>query len=123
MDALDLAACAGPLTLRNWRPGDRLHPSGGSEQKIKTFFQEHRVPLWRRRNWPVIESNGRVVWTRDFGTDRNFSARPESEQTLLIRETGESKDAFQTSVSLRSREIERAESRLPTSGARGAEAS
>lgn len=55
------------LALRNWRPGDRIQPLGTPEPKlIKQFFQEARIPLWRRRDWPLIEQGGHVIWTRRF---------------------------------------------------------
>lgn len=59
-----------PLILRNWRPGD----SWGSK-RMKTLFQEARIPLWDRRDWPVLESAGRILWTRCFspaGPDNSF---------------------------------------------------
>ncbi len=96
--ALDGEKCAGPLLLRNWRPGDRLRPVGHtSMEKIKTLFQEARVPLWERRTWPVIvqpgltnEESVSLLWTRQFGADSDFAARPESRRILLVRETRES---------------------------------
>jgi tRNA(Ile)-lysidine synthetase-like protein len=51
-----------PMMLRSWRPGDRW-----GSKRMKTLFQESRIPLWERRDWPVLESAGRIVWTRRFG--------------------------------------------------------
>ena len=75
MEGLDWERCAGSLELRNWRPGDRYQPSGrtGSE-KIKTLFQEFRVPLWERRSWPVIARGDSILWTRRFGVAHDFAA-------------------------------------------------
>jgi len=98
-DALDREKPAGALLLRNWRPGDRLQPPGRtSAEKIKTLFQESRIPLWERRNWPVIVSGGSVVWARRFGASREFAAGPDSERILLVRETGESNVTVGTSI-------------------------
>ena len=85
--ALDGDRCAGPLLLRNWRPGDRLNA-----EKIKTLFQEARIPLWERRTWPVIArpESGTVLWTRQFGADGDFSAGPETRRILFVQETRES---------------------------------
>ena len=56
------------LILRNWRPGDAIRLAGSSEEvKIKQLFQERRVPLWQRRNWPVLAQNGEIVWAGAFG--------------------------------------------------------
>lgn len=50
-----------PMVLRNWRPGDRL-----AGDLLKQSFQVARIPLWERRDWPVLECAGRIVWTRRF---------------------------------------------------------
>jgi tRNA(Ile)-lysidine synthase len=88
VNALDSAKCRGLLHLRNWRPGDHLerpeHP--GTAVKIKTLFQDHRVPLWERRTWPVIVMGDSIVWTRQFGPARQFAATGESESILLVKE-------------------------------------
>jgi tRNA(Ile)-lysidine synthase len=92
VNALDREKCRGPLHLRNWRPGDQFERAGHTGAvRIKTLFQEHRIPLWERRGWPVIvlsdsERGGRIVWTRRFGAAREFAALPESESILLVRD-------------------------------------
>lgn len=51
------------LRVREWRPGDRLLPLGGSGRRLLVrCFQDARVPRSRRAEWPVIESGGQVVW-------------------------------------------------------------
>jgi tRNA(Ile)-lysidine synthase len=103
MNVLDWSLCAagshaGPLMLRNWRPGDSYHPVGKSGVgKIKTLFQECRVPLWERRTWPVITQGSSIVWARRFGPSVEFATRPDSVQILAIREDGESNRGIQTS--------------------------
>ena len=62
----NIEAFAG-LVLRNWRPGDRIQPPGAAEPRLlKQYFQDARVPLWQRRDWPLLEFGGRVVWARWF---------------------------------------------------------
>lgn len=104
VNALDRDQCAGPLELRNWRPGDRIHPqSASSAEKIKTLFQEFRVPLWERRNWPVIARGETILWTREFGADRNAAAGPDSKTVFLVHEisgadVGESNHSLSASM-------------------------
>jgi tRNA(Ile)-lysidine synthase len=88
VDALDQVKCRGQLHLRNWRPGDQFERPGhpGSAVKIKTLFQDYRVPLWERRTWPVIVMGDLIVWTRQFGPARQFAATAESESILLVKE-------------------------------------
>lgn len=96
---LDWDRCAGSLLLRNWRPGDRFLRRGRSApEKIKTLFQDYRVPLWQRRNWPVISRGDSILWTRRFGVASEFAAGPESRNVLKIRELTESNPAFPTSI-------------------------
>jgi tRNA(Ile)-lysidine synthase len=84
---LRLAGSEGLLHLRNWRPGDQLarigHP-GSATVKIKTLFQDYRIPLWERRRWPVIVLGDAIVWTRRFGVAREFAASADSESILLV---------------------------------------
>jgi tRNA(Ile)-lysidine synthase len=104
MNALDGDKCAGPLELRNWRPGDRIYPKTASgAEKIKTLFQEFRVPLWERRNWPVITRGETILWTRQFGADRNAAAGPETNTVFLVHEisgadAGESNHSLHASI-------------------------
>jgi tRNA(Ile)-lysidine synthase len=77
------------LEVRNWRPGDQYHPIGQSkEQKIKTLFQEGRIPLWERRNWPIITYNGIILWTRCFGAAAAFAAGSSTRVVLRVDESG-----------------------------------
>ncbi|MEO8663533.1 MAG: tRNA lysidine(34) synthetase TilS [Bryobacteraceae bacterium] len=83
---LDWDCLAGPLVLRNWRPGDRYQPVDyGGEQKIKSLFQETRVPLWERRDWPVITAGGQIVWARRFGPAQQCAVMPSTASILRIR--------------------------------------
>ena len=57
-----------PVVVRAWRPGDAYQPAGHSRRrKIKDLFQEHKVPSWERRSWPIIVSEGQILWARRFG--------------------------------------------------------
>jgi tRNA(Ile)-lysidine synthase len=85
---------SGELRLRNWRPGDQYRSRGRSAAgKIKTLFQEFRVPLWDRRTWPVITRAAAgpnqldtILWTRKFGVASEFAAGPDSRKILIINE-------------------------------------
>src|SRR5258708_34380384 len=73
------------LELRNWRPGDRYRGVGQSkEQKIKFLFQEAKVPLWERWNWPIITYNESIVWIRRFGASAEFAAGPSTRIVLQV---------------------------------------
>jgi tRNA(Ile)-lysidine synthase len=89
MVSVDADRLCGPLTLRNWRPGDQYQPCGGSgEKKIKTLFQEFRIPLWERRHWPVLRDQRSIVWARRFGPAMHVVADSGTKRFLRIREIG-----------------------------------
>ena len=73
------------LELRNWRPGDQYQPVGQDKpQKVKFLFQEARVPLWERGNWPIITYNGTIVWAGRFGVAVQFAASAASRSVIQI---------------------------------------
>jgi tRNA(Ile)-lysidine synthase len=77
------------LELRNWRPGDQYRRVGQSKgEKIKFLFQEARIPLWERRDWPIITCKGEILWTRRFGAAAEFAAGPGTKVVLEVRESG-----------------------------------
>lgn len=86
---VDTDRLCGSLTLRNWRPGDQYQRSGGSgEEKIKTLFQEFRIPLWERRRWPVLHDQRSIVWARRFGPSTHVAAGSGTTRFLKIEEIG-----------------------------------
>ena len=79
---------SGPLEVRNWRPGDQYQPQGTpGPEKIKTLFQQFRVPLWERRHWPVLIDAHSIVWAHRFGPAAEYVADRNSPAVLRIRET------------------------------------
>jgi tRNA(Ile)-lysidine synthase len=85
--SLDWQRLYGPLELRNWRPGDQYQPAGVSgTEKIKTLFQQARIPVWERAQWPVLTAAGSIVWVRRFGPAHAMAAGPDSAVVLAISE-------------------------------------
>jgi tRNA(Ile)-lysidine synthase len=85
---VDWDRVSGALELRNWRPGDQYTPHGSAgEEKIKTFFQKFRVPVWERKSWPLLTSGSGIVWARRFGTSVNCAVNSASKRILQIRES------------------------------------
>jgi tRNA(Ile)-lysidine synthase len=79
------------LMLRNWRPGDQYCRIGRDRaEKIKQMFQEYRIPLWERHEWPVLTLAGKIVWSKKFGPAADFAADAVAPVLLSIRETNES---------------------------------
>jgi tRNA(Ile)-lysidine synthase len=96
---LDWCSLSGPLEFRNWRPGDQYQPWGtAGVEKIKTFFQAARIPIWERRNWPILLDGPSIVWARRFGPAAAFAARPDSRLLLVVREHYESESSAAAST-------------------------
>ena len=87
MGCVDWPRLSGSLEMRNWRPGDRYQPQDGAgPQKLKTLFQEAKVPLWERRWWPVLVDRTGIVWTRRFGPAADKVSTARTGTVLQIRE-------------------------------------
>lgn len=85
---LDAERVIWPLLLRAWRPGDAVRTEGAAEaKKIKFLFQEHRVPLWERRSWPVLECSGGILWTRLFGVAGEYAPTPATRRVLRVTDS------------------------------------
>ena len=75
-----------PLTVRNWRPGDRFWPAHTkAPKKVKELLQARHVVQPDRRLWPVVMSGDEIVWMRGFPVPEKMRAN-EHEQAVLIRE-------------------------------------
>ena len=87
MNRFDGDLVSGPLELRTWQPGDQYRPVGrATEVKLKTLFQEEKIPIWERRTWPVLAADGVLVWSRRFGVGAAFAAGPASRRVISVRE-------------------------------------
>ena len=82
---LDADLLSDSLVLRNWRPGDRYRAAGRADtEKIKSLFQEFRVPLWERGHWPVLLDGENIVWARQFGACADCAATAGSRRLLRV---------------------------------------
>jgi len=87
MGCIDWNRLSGPLKLRNWQPGDQYHPMGvPAAIKIKTLFQQARIPVWERTQWPVLTDAESIIWTRRFGAAKSVAAGAESSTVLAVSE-------------------------------------
>lgn len=75
----------GPIVLRSWQAGDRYRPVGESrDRKLKELFQNARIPSWRRAGWPILECGGKILWAREFGAAKEFSADGQTGPVLQL---------------------------------------
>jgi tRNA(Ile)-lysidine synthase len=89
-DAADAARAPFPLVVRTWRPGDRFAAARkGSRKKLKTLFQQQRIPLGERAATPVVVSGGEIIWVRRLGVAAGYALGTSSRTALVIEERGE----------------------------------
>lgn len=95
-DAADAARAQFPLVVRHWRPGDRFEAATGGRpagsrgrKKLKTLFQQHRIPLAERARTPVVVSGGEIIWVRRLGVAAGYALDAASQTALVIEEKGE----------------------------------
>jgi tRNA(Ile)-lysidine synthase len=78
-----------PLTVRNWRAGDRFWPARTKgPKKVKELLQERHVTQPERRLWPVVMSGSEIVWVRDFPVPAKLRTDA-AHDAVLIRELRE----------------------------------
>jgi tRNA(Ile)-lysidine synthase len=85
--ALDFDRVQWPLVLRNWRPGDSYRPYGSRRvRKLKRLLLESRVPRSARGSWPVLTSEGKVIWASGYPVAEEFAPHPGTRIGLTIGE-------------------------------------
>ena len=84
---LNGSLASGTLVLRGWRAGDRLRPVGRVDEcSLHSFLQVRKIPAWDRGGWPVLESQGQLVWARGLGVAADWCAGPGSANPIEIIE-------------------------------------
>ena len=86
-------AAAGPLTVRAWRPGDRMAPlgMGGHTKSLQDLFVDRRIPRADRATLPVVECDGEVAWIPGVATSERFRVEPGTAAAVALdaRRAGE----------------------------------
>ena len=74
-----------PLALRPWREGDWFTPFGmlGSK-KVSDFLIDQKVPLHRKQEVYVLESDGQIVWVVGYRTDNRYRVGEECSKVLRV---------------------------------------
>jgi tRNA(Ile)-lysidine synthetase-like protein len=67
------------VTVRNRRPGDRLHPLGSrGSRKLKEILVDRRVPQADRERIPLLCVGERIAWVPGVTIDQSFRIRGET---------------------------------------------
>jgi tRNA(Ile)-lysidine synthetase-like protein len=63
------------LTVRAWRPGDRMVPTGGDVRRVKGLLRDAGVDAASRGAWPVVLADDEIVWVPGVRRSSAASAR------------------------------------------------
>lgn len=71
------------IVVRAWRPGDRMMAHGATvERRLKGLFRDAGVDAVRRRAWPIVLVNERIVWIP--GVRRSSAATVRSGRPMAL---------------------------------------
>ncbi len=80
----DARALGTGLSVRNFRPGDRITPLGApGSRKVKDVFIDRKVPVERRRRFALVLVDGKVAWLP--GLARSNLALVTAETTQVVQ--------------------------------------
>ncbi|MEJ5186369.1 MAG: tRNA lysidine(34) synthetase TilS [Candidatus Geothermincolales bacterium] len=83
---LDAERLRFPLRVRGVRPGDRFHPLGApGTRKLQDFLVDLKVPLERRKDVAVLESDGEIAWVMGMRIDDRFKVTPDTRRVARMR--------------------------------------
>jgi tRNA(Ile)-lysidine synthase len=63
------------VTVRSWRPGDRIRTAGGTKS-LQDLFTDRKVPREERARVPVVEADGEVACVGDLAVAERFLGQP-----------------------------------------------
>ena len=73
-----------PLMVRNFRPGDRFSPLGlNGSQKLKKFFINNKIPVYRRKSCPLLLSGDKIIWVAGLRIDNSVKLGPKTQRVLM----------------------------------------
>lgn len=81
----DVKALIGGITVRNFRPGDRICPHGMiGHKKVKNVFIDAKIPLAVRRTLPLVVAGEEVVWVPGCVRSEWGKVTPQTEKVCAI---------------------------------------
>jgi tRNA(Ile)-lysidine synthase len=74
-----------PLLVRNWEEGDKFQPLGMSGTKlVSDFFVDLKLPVFKKKQVPIILSDDKIVWVGGFRPDHRFRVDQKSNNVMQI---------------------------------------
>lgn len=72
--------------VRPWRDGDRMVSSGSGLRRVKRFLSDSHVAAADRAGWPVVVSDGEIVWIPGVRRAAAASARSGRPRVCIVCE-------------------------------------
>lgn len=75
-----------PLTIRKWKIGDYLYPTGmQGKKKLSKFFKDEKFSLFEKENtWLLCNADNEIIWVPNHRQDRRFSSKVSTKNYLKI---------------------------------------
>jgi tRNA(Ile)-lysidine synthase len=82
--------CAGGLSVRNRRPGDKFSPEGfGGRKKLQDFLVDRKVARPLRDFVPlVVDDRDQIVWVAGHAMDEQFRVTDPAQAVIILRLKG-----------------------------------
>ncbi len=83
--SLDLETVSFPVTVRQWKPGDRFMPLGMKQlKKISDFLIDQKVPVTKKEQVLLLISGSEVMWVMGYRIDDRHRVTPRTEKILVL---------------------------------------
>jgi tRNA(Ile)-lysidine synthase len=75
-----------PLTVRNWKKGDRFIPLGMKEpKKVHDFFIDLKIAKNKRCLIPIFSDNDTIIWVAGYRLDERIKISQKTKKILYIK--------------------------------------
>lgn len=82
---LDLNKISFPLTIRNWKKGDRFQPIGmKGAKKVSDLLNDQKINLLDKDKVQVLISNNKIIWVINLRLAENVKISNESKKMLKL---------------------------------------
>jgi len=82
---MDLSSIKGMIRVRQWHRGDRMVPLGvGFEKKVQDIFVDKKIPFQKRRTWPILCDEEKIIWIPGIKLDDRVKVREDTDKILRI---------------------------------------
>ena len=83
---LDLSKVCWPLTVRNFKAGDRIMPLGlNGLKKVKDVFIDNKIPSEERKKMPLLCNGDDILWVCGIRIDERYKVKEETKKILRCK--------------------------------------